>query len=109
MFFRATSLNVSTLLLVVLALIVIIVLSKRKYDSNLPLIFYVTVVIFIGTSDRSLNGFLLYSGAAFALLLRFEFMNAFFTKLVAALELLALTSIIWSFMIDVFGPGLSPI
>lgn len=105
--FRATSLNVSTLLLVALAVIVIIVLSRKKYDSNLPLIFYVTVMIFIGTTDRGMSPFLLYPGLTLALLLRFEFMNAFFTKFVAWFEILAVVSIIWSFMIDVFGPSLT--
>jgi hypothetical protein len=106
--FRDTPLNISTLLLVALAVVVMIVLIKKRYDTNLGLIFYLTVLIFTNTTDRELNPMLLYFGLVLALLLRFEFMGTFITKAVVFLELAALVMICWSFLIDVFGPGLSP-
>lgn len=106
--FRDTPLNVSSLLLIALAVVVMIVLLRKKYDTNLGLIYYLTVIIFTNTTQRDLHPMLLYFGLALALLLRFEFMNKFFTKTVAWLEIAALVMICWSFLIDVFGPSLAP-
>lgn len=92
----------------ILGVIVILVLLRKKVDSNLPLIFYMAVIIFTLTTQRELHPYLLYSGLALALLLRFEFLNEPLTKVVLYLEIFALVCIIWAFLIQVFGPGIAP-
>jgi hypothetical protein len=106
--FRSTPLNVSTLLLVALGVIVILFLLKKKVDSNIPLVFYAAIIVFTLTTERELPGWALYSGLVFALFLRFEFLNPILTKAVLYLEIGAMTCILWSFMIQVFGPGIAP-
>jgi hypothetical protein len=101
--FRATPLNVSTLLLVAFALYVLHFLSKQKLDSNLPLLFYIGLVIFTNSTGRQVNPYLLTSGLALALLLRFEFLNGGFTRIVLWLEMLAVTGIAVNFLREAFS------
>src|SRR5947199_196772 len=78
-----TPMNMTELLVAVLAMVAIFMLVRKKYDSNLPLLFYFVAVMFTNLSEREVNPILLYGGLAFALLLRFEFMNQGFAKIVA--------------------------
>ena len=73
----------TTLLVVALAVMAVIFILKKRYDSNLPLLFYSIAVVFSNATDRSVNPILLYTGLAFALLLRFEFMNPSFAKVIS--------------------------
>jgi uncharacterized membrane protein len=47
-------------------------------------------------------------GLAFALLLRFEFMNPGFTKLMAYLAAGSMGVIVYVFLVEVFGSGQEP-
>src|SRR3974390_1030681 len=73
------------LLVVVLAVFAIIMVVRKRYHSNLPLLFYFAAVVFPNTTDRLVNPYLMYSGLTFALLLRFEFMGNTVAKFVAFL------------------------
>ena len=106
--FDGTPLNMSTLLVIVLAMTAVFALVRKKYDSNLPLFFYFVAVLFTNMTDRSINPVLLYVGLVFALVLRFEFMNAGFAKVVAFLATGSLSLIIVSFLNEVFGDGSPP-
>jgi len=106
--FQGTPLNMTTLLVAVVALIAVIALLRKHYDSNLPLIFYFICVMFVNFTDRDLNPILLYSGLAFALLLRFEFLNRGFSKVIAFFATGALCVIIYVFVAEVFGDGSAP-
>ncbi|SRR5579864_5673611 len=106
--FQGTPLNMTTLLVAAVAVVAVISLLRRKYDSNLPLLFYFICVIFVNFTDRDLNPILLYSGLAFALLLRFEFLNRGFSKVVAFLATASMCLIIYVFFAEVFGDGQSP-
>jgi hypothetical protein len=106
--FDGTPLNMSTLLVVTLAVVAVFALIRKRYDSNLPLIFYFVAVLFTNMTDRTINPILLYLGLAFALVLRFEFMNAAFAKIVAFLATGSLSLIIVSFLDEVFGDGTPP-
>ncbi len=101
--FRATPLNIVSLLLIALAVCVLHFLSKRRIDSNLPLVFYVAVFAFLRYSDRELHPYLFFGGLALALLLRFEFMNRMFTTMALGLEMLAVGAIAVKFFSDAFG------
>ena len=90
-----TPLNMTELLVTVLALVATFMIVRKKYDSNLPLLFYFVALVFTNLTDREVNPYLLYSGLAFALLLRFEFMNDRFVGFVKTLEIVVLGAIIY--------------
>jgi hypothetical protein len=106
--FDSTPLNMSTLLVVVLAVVALAFVLRKRYESNVPILFYVVAVIFTNVTDRSINPFLLYAGFAFTLLLRFEFMNTGFAKLCAFCATGSTCLIIFVFLAEVFGEGLTP-
>ena len=85
-----------------------VLLMKKKYDSNLPLLFYFVALIFTNMSDRSVNPYLMVAGLAFALLLRFEFLNPGFTKVMAGLTTISMGVIVYVFLVEVFGTGQAP-
>jgi hypothetical protein len=60
--FDGTPLNMSTILVTVLAVVAALMLLRKRYDSNLPLMFYVVAVIFTQTTERAVNPLLLYGG-----------------------------------------------
>ena len=106
--FQSTPTNMTTLLVVVLAVIALLAILRKRYESNLPLIFYFVAVVFSNLSDREVNPVLLYSGLAFALLLRFEFMNQGFAKIISVFATGSLGLIIYVFLAEVFGDGTAP-
>jgi hypothetical protein len=106
--FDANSVNISELLVALLAVVAMVFLIRKKFDSNLPLLFYFVAIIFTNFSDRSVNPYLLVVGLALALVLRFEFMNPGFTKVVAGLATISLGVIVYVFLSEVFGGGQAP-
>jgi hypothetical protein len=106
--FDANSANITELLVASLAIVAMVFLMRKKYDSNLPLLFYFVALIFTNMSDRSVNPYLMVVGLAFALLLRFEFMNPGFTKLIAGLATASMGVIVYVFLVEVFGTGQAP-
>jgi hypothetical protein len=106
--FDANSQNITALLVASLAVVAMSFLMRKKYDSNLPLFFYFIALVFTNMSDMSVNPYLMVVGLAFALLLRFEFMNPGFTKLVAGLATAAMGVIVYVFLVEVFGSGTAP-
>jgi hypothetical protein len=102
--FNATSTNITELLVVVLVIFSVILLMRKRYDSNLPLLSYIAVIAFTNAVEgRSLNPFLLYGGLGLALVLRFEFMGTGFAKAVAYLATGSLCVITWIMMSDVLS------
>jgi len=95
--------NLTALLVACLAVLTVIFLLRKRYDSNLPLLFYFIAITFTSAVDRPLNPFVLYSGLVLALLLRFEFMGKGFTKFIAFFATSALAVIIWEMVSDVFA------
>ena len=106
--FRSTSLSITTLLLIALGVLAIYMLARRKADSNLPMIFYLFLFVYSRVVPESVNPNLFFAGVVLALILRFEFMNRFFTQLVLLLEMLAVLAICWGLLDQVFGPGFVP-
>ena len=101
--FNATSGNLTELLVACLAVVAAVVLLRKRYDSNLPLLFYFVVILFTNMSDRGPHPYLIYSGLVLAMLLRFEFMGGSFVKIVATFSTVALCVIVFSMMAEVFG------
>jgi len=105
MSFDATPLNITTILVSALAVVALSFLMKGRYDSNLPLLFYAATLALTTMTDRSLNSYLLYSGIAFALVLRFEFMGKGFAKFVGILNSFAICLILITFFDQMFSDG----
>ena len=99
--FNATPTNMTELLVASLAVVAVIMLARKRYDSNLPLLFYFMAVVFTNAADRQVNPAILYGGLAFCLLLRFEFMGSSISKLVAFLASTGLVLMIWVMVSDV--------
>lgn len=105
---NATSENITALLVVLLAIVAMYFLIRKKYDSNLPLFFYFIALVFTNMSDKEVNPYLMFIGLGFALLLRFEFMNTGFSKVVAFLATATMGLIVYVFLVEVFGSGQAP-
>ena len=101
--FNATSTNITELLVMSLAVVAAVLLMRKRYDSNLPLLFYFFAILFTNLAEREINPYLLYSGLALALVVRFEFMGSGFAKFVAFCATLSLCLIIWAMMSDVLA------
>ena len=97
--------NMTILLVVSLAIIAIVLLSRGRYDSNLPLLYYSAALAVSVLTDRGLPLILLYSGIAFALVLRFEFMGKGFTKFIGVANSIAMGLTALVFLNEVFGDG----
>jgi hypothetical protein len=102
MYFDATPMNMTILLVVTLALIAIVLLIRGRYDSNLPLLYFSAALAINVLSDRGLSPYLLYTGIAFALILRFEFMGKTFTRFIGVMTSLAMGLTIIGFLDQVF-------
>lgn len=108
MYFNATPTNMTELLVVCLAVVAVIMLVRKRYDSNLPLLFYFVALVFSNATDREVNPYLLYAGLVFALLLRFEFLGQGVARLVMILSTGSMCLIIWVYLAQVFGVELAP-
>jgi hypothetical protein len=106
--FDGTPLNMTELLVAVLAAVAVVMLMRKKYDSNLPLLFYFFALLFFNLSDREVNPYLIYTGLGFALLLRFEFMNQGFAKIVGFFASTSICVIIYVMLHEAFGDGSAP-
>jgi hypothetical protein len=106
--FNANSENITALLVVCLAVVAMIFLMRKKYDSNLPLLFYFIAMIFSNMSEKNVNPYLMFIGLAFAMLLRFEFMSLGFSKVIAFFATASMGLIVYVFLVEVFGSGQAP-
>ena len=97
--------NMTILLVVSLAIIAIVILIRGRYDSNLPLLYYSAAFAVNVASDHGLSPYLLYSGIAFALILRFEFMGKGFTKFIGFMTSVGMGLTVVMFLVQVFGDG----
>jgi hypothetical protein len=93
--FKSDALTVTTALIVAFALFVIYTRLKNWLDSNVPIIFYVTLVAFMKSVEGDVPLWLMFTAFALGLMLRFEFMNLAFTRAVKVLEMCALAGIIF--------------
>jgi hypothetical protein len=103
--FRADVFSVTTLLLVAFALFVVYIRIKNWLDSNVPIIYYVLMIAYVRYIDNPhLPLWVVLAGLAFAGLLRFEFMNPIFTKIIKILELTTLAVIIYLSLTMILQP-----
>src|SRR5262245_46109364 len=100
MFFNPTPTNMTAVLVSSLAIISVFLLLRKRYDSNLPLLFYFVALVFTNAFDRPVNPVIMYGGLGFALLLRFEFMGSGFSKFVAFCASVGLCLMTYSLLAD---------
>jgi hypothetical protein len=93
--FKSDALTVTTALIVAFAVFVIYTRLKNWLDSNVPIFFYVILIAYMKSIDGDVPLWLMLAGFALALVMRFEFMNVTFIKIVKGLELCALGGIIY--------------
>jgi len=103
MAFNASPTNITEILVACLAVVSIVMLLKKRYESNVPLLFYSVAVMFTNGADRQVHPAILYGGLLFCLLLRFEFMGKKISKAVAFLANTGLVLMIWAMMSDVLA------
>lgn len=82
--FRLPSLNSTNLTLFFGALFAIYLLFRKRQDSNLPVIYYCVMIGYTSFLEGRLSPWVVSTGLIVALLLRFEFMNETFTRIVKA-------------------------
>jgi hypothetical protein len=87
--------SVTTVLMAALALYVMYTRLKNWLESNVPIFFYVFLIIYMRAVDGSVPLWLSLAGMCCALILRFEFMNEFFIRVVKFLEFAVLAVIIY--------------
>jgi len=106
--FQATPYTVTTALMVAFALFVIYVRMKNWLDSNVPLFFYVILIIYMRSVGGLVPLWLIMAGFGLTMLLRFEFMNQGFARVVAFFTTGTLCLIIYVYLTEVFGDGQAP-
>jgi len=105
--FTADVFSVTTLLLVAFALFVVYIRIKNWLDSNVPIIYYIAMIVYvrsISIDNPRLPLWLVLVGFALGGLLRFEFMNPVFTRIIKTLELATLAAIIYLSLAMILQP-----
>ncbi|HTA67088.1 MAG TPA: hypothetical protein VK776_02375 [Bryobacteraceae bacterium] len=92
---KSDAITVTTALIVAFALFVIYTRFKNWLDSNVPIFFYVILIAFMKSVDGTVPLWLMLTAFALGLVLRFEFMNVTFARVVKVFELCALGGIIY--------------
>jgi len=87
--------NVTTILMAALAVYVMYTRLKNWLDSNVPILYYVFLIIYVRAVDGDVPIWLSLAGMGCALILRFEFMNEIFTRVVKFIEFGVLSVIIY--------------
>jgi hypothetical protein len=87
--------SVTAVLIIAFGLFVMYTQWKNWFHSNLAIIFYVIFFSFTKSIDGVVPSWLIFAGFGLALILRFEFMNNGFTRVVKYLELGALGAMLY--------------
>src|SRR5258708_21739145 len=103
--FTADVFSVTTLLLVFFALFVVYTRVKNWLDSNVPIIYYIVMIVYVRSIDNPhLPLWVVLVGFALGGLLRFEFMGTVFTRIIKTLELATLAVIIYLSLAMILQP-----
>ena len=96
--------SVTTALMAAFALFVIYTRLKNWLESNVPLLYYLALIIYMQAVEGNVPLWLSLAGLCCALILRFEFMNEVFIRIVKLVEMVVLVIIcylcvtmIWQF------------
>ena len=95
MHFRATPFSITTALLIIFACMVIYTRLKGWLDSNIPILFYLAMIVYTNAMEGRMPPWV-YLGFAFTLLLRFEFMSSGFSSVLKVGELAILGFLVYN-------------
>jgi len=87
--------SVTAVLIIAFGVLVMYTQWKNWFDSNLSIIFYVAFFSFMKSVDGVVPSWLIIAGFGLAMVLRFEFMNTGFTRVIKYLELCALGAMLY--------------
>jgi len=87
--------SVTAVLIIAFGVFVMYTQWKNWFDNNFSVIFYVVFFTFMKSIDGVVPTWLMISGFGLAMVLRFEFMNNGFTKVIKYLELGALGTMLY--------------
>jgi len=93
--FTSNSYTVTTALVAAFACFVIYVRLKNWLQSNIPIFFYIILILYMQRTEGLVPIWLSVAGFGLTGLLRFEFMNERFVAVVKTLEILVLGAIIY--------------
>lgn len=97
--------NVVALLLIAFAGVALYPLLKRRMESNVPLLFYCALVMYMTATGREPNTFLFLGGLFAALMLRFEFLSVALMNFFWGVEIIALLGFATRFFKEIFEFG----
>lgn len=87
--------SVTAVLIIAFGVFVMYTQWKNWFDNNFSVIFYVVFFMFMKSIDGVVPNWLIVAGFGLAMVLRFEFMNNGFTKVVKYLEMAALGAMLY--------------
>jgi|ERR1700733_7799486 hypothetical protein len=91
----SNSASVTAVLIIGFGLFVMYTQWKNWFDSNLTIIFYVMFFSFMRSIEGVVPFWLMCTGLGLALVLRFEFMNSGFTRVIKYLEIVTLGAMLY--------------
>jgi len=81
------AISVTTGLMALFSLFVIYTRLKSWLESNVPILFYIALILYMKAIDGGVPLWLSLAGLGCSLTLRFEFMNEFFTRTIKFIEI----------------------
>ena len=87
--------SVTAVLIIAFGVFVMYTQWKNWFDNNFSVIFYVVFFSFMKSIDGVVPNWLMLAGFGLAMVLRFEFMNTGFTRVIKYLELGALGAMLY--------------
>ncbi len=87
--------SVTAVLIIGLGVFVVYTRLRNWFDSNIPIIFYLIFLVYMGSVDGKVPLPLTIAAFGLGLALRFEFMNTTFVRVVKFLELGALGAVLY--------------
>jgi hypothetical protein len=87
--------SVTAVLIIAFGVFVMYTQWKNLFDNNFSVIFYVVFFMFMKGVDGVVPTWLMIAGFGLAMILRFEFMNTGFTRVIKYLELGALGAMLY--------------
>ena len=84
--FHPTDFSVVILILMAATIFMMVVRSHQPFDNNWPVIYWIGLVLFALTQHDSFKSEAIFIGLATGLMLRFEFMNMNFARVLRVIE-----------------------
>lgn len=105
MYFKASNFTVTWLLLLAFTVFTMLWRQKKPLDNPVPFLYWLTVVFFtVVRPEETYNLSFLLPGLAAGMMLRFEFLNSFFIKVVRGIEYIVWAYVLYRGVEELFMP-----